>query len=153
MHLLFTDPATSPRSELGRVIYGVLYGLSTVGLYQLLGATGMPTFYDKLLQVPILNLSIKAIDRAARSRWLAALNPALLGRRLQPLQRHLAFMSVWAVVFAVMSAMQGVGDSHPGQWLPFWRQACEQGVHMHAHTWRTCKERSAIRAPAGLATK
>src|SRR5262249_6474956 len=28
-------------------------------------------------------------------------------------------------IFAVMSATQGVGDSHPGQWLPFWRQACD----------------------------
>jgi len=127
MHLLFTDPATSPRTELGRVIYGVLYGLSTIGLYQLLGAAGMPTFYDKLLQVPILNLSIKAIDRVARSRWLLMLDPAAFCRRLRPRQRHLAFMSVWAAVFAVMSAVQGVGDGHPGQWLPFWRQACEQG--------------------------
>jgi len=36
MHLLFTDPATSPRTELGRIFYGVLYGLSTVLLYDLL---------------------------------------------------------------------------------------------------------------------
>jgi len=127
MHLLFTDPATSPRTELGRVIYGILYGLSTVGLYQLLGAAGMPTFYDKLLQVPILNLSIKAIDRVARSRWFFMLDPATFGRRLRPRQRYLAFMSVWTVVFAVMNGVQGVGDAHPGQWLPFWRQACEQG--------------------------
>jgi hypothetical protein len=26
-----------------------------------------------------------------------------------------------------MSARQGVGDSHPGQWVPFWHQACEDG--------------------------
>jgi hypothetical protein len=26
-----------------------------------------------------------------------------------------------------MSAFQGVGDRHPGQWLPFWRQACMEG--------------------------
>jgi hypothetical protein len=26
-----------------------------------------------------------------------------------------------------MSAAQGVGDNHPGQWLPFWRQACLDG--------------------------
>jgi hypothetical protein len=26
-----------------------------------------------------------------------------------------------------MSATQGAGDSHPGQWLPFWRQACQDG--------------------------
>src|SRR5204862_825283 len=57
MHLLFTDPSTSPRTELGRIIFGSLYGLSAVLLYPLLANLGMPTFYDKLLQVPILNLS------------------------------------------------------------------------------------------------
>ena len=34
MHLLFTDPATSPRTELGRIVYGVLYGLTTVPAVQ-----------------------------------------------------------------------------------------------------------------------
>src|SRR4051794_13841939 len=65
MHLLFTDPATSPRTELGRILYGVLYGLSTVLLYSVLIRAGMPGFYDKLLQVPLLNLSAKLIDRLA----------------------------------------------------------------------------------------
>jgi hypothetical protein len=127
MHLLFNDPSTSPRTELGRIVYGVLYGLSTVVLYQLLGSAGMPTFYDKLLPVPLLNLSVQGIDRAARSRMLRAFDPAALGRWLAPRQRNLAYMSIWAVVFATMSAAQGVGDSHPGQWLPFWRQACQDG--------------------------
>jgi hypothetical protein len=44
-----------------------------------------------------------------------------------PRTRNLAYMSVWAVVFLGMSATQGVGDNHPGQWLPFWRQACMDG--------------------------
>jgi hypothetical protein len=30
-------------------------------------------------------------------------------------------------MFGVMSAAGGVGDDHPGQWLQFWRQACEDG--------------------------
>jgi hypothetical protein len=120
MHLLFNDPSTSPRTELGRVIYGTLYGLSTCVLYQLLGSAGMPTFYDKLLQVPLLNLSVKWIDRLAGQSFT-------LVRSLTARQRNLAYMSIWAVLFAGMSAVQGVGDSHPGQWLPFWRQACEDG--------------------------
>src|SRR5262245_61436758 len=114
MHLLFTDPSTSPRSELGRVIYGVLYGLSTVALYQLLGMVGMPTFYDKLLQVPLLNLSVKWIDRVA-AKAMPMRIPAL------------AYMSAWGIVFAALSGTQGVGDEHPGQWVPFWRQACMDG--------------------------
>ena len=115
MHLLFNDPSTSPRTELGRIIYGALYGLSTVALYWLLGSAGMPTFYDKLLQVPLLNLSVKAIDRAARSRWVSIFDPAAFGQSLVPWQRNVAYMSIWVVVFAGMSATQGVGDSFPGQ--------------------------------------
>src|SRR5256885_9881232 len=91
MHLLFTDPSTSPRTELGRVIFGMLYGLSTIALYVLLGRAGLPTFFDKLLQVPLLNLSITLIDRAARSKLLRPLDPAALGRWLAPRQRNLAY--------------------------------------------------------------
>jgi hypothetical protein len=116
MHLLFTDPSTSPRTRIGRVIFGGLYGLSTVALYQLLGSAGLPTFYDKLLQVPLLNLSVKAIDR------LVGFKPLV-----PSLKKHLVYISVWAVVFISMSAVQGVGDDHPGQWMPFWHHACEEG--------------------------
>jgi hypothetical protein len=125
MHLLFTDPSTSPRTEFGRVIYGVLYGVSTVALYQLLGTMGLPTFYDKLLQVPILNLSVRAIDRiAVRAR---AFDPTAIARALAPSQRHLAYVSIWTMVFVAISAAGGVGDDHPGQWLPFWKRACADG--------------------------
>jgi hypothetical protein len=31
-------------------------------------------------------------------------------------------MSIWAVIFVAMSTVQGVGDDHPGQFLPFWQQ-------------------------------
>jgi hypothetical protein len=126
MHLLFTDPSTAPRTELGRMIFGALYGLSTIALYELLGAAGLPTFYDKLLQVPLLNLLIKWIDKAVRVEPLRRLDPAVIGRTLSPRRRNLAYISLWAGVFAVMSAAQGVGDRHRGQWIPFWQQACRQ---------------------------
>jgi hypothetical protein len=152
MHLLFTDPSTSPRTGIGRVIFGALYGLSTVALYQFLGTMGLPTFYDKLLQVPVLNLSIQLIDRLVRragpalrlsarragpvypERSRGALWTRLAWRvyktrpalpTVSPWRRHLAYIGVWTVVFTGMSAAQGVGDEHPGQWLPFWQQACE----------------------------
>jgi hypothetical protein len=91
----------------------------------MLGRAGLPTFYDKLLQVPVLNLSITFIDRAAQSDVLRRLDPSALGRWLVPRQRHLAYMTVWLVVFSGMIAANGVGDRHQGQWLPFWQQACE----------------------------
>ena len=125
MHLLFTDPSTSPRTELGRMIFGVLYGLSTIALYALLSAAGLPAFYDKLLQVPLLNLLIQSIDRAARGP-LRRFDPALIGRSLSVRGRNLAYISGWAIVFATMTAAQGVGDRHRGQWIPFWQGACAQ---------------------------
>jgi hypothetical protein len=58
---------------------------------------------------------------------LRRFDPAALGRSLVPRMRFLAYVSVWTLLFAAMSAAQGVGDRHPGQWLPFWRQACTEG--------------------------
>jgi hypothetical protein len=127
MHLLFTDPSTSPRTELGRIIFGILYGLSVIAFYALLLAVGVPSFYDKLLPVPILNLSIQMIDAIALSNVLRRLDPAVLGRTLTLRRRNLAYMSIWAALFIVMSAAQGVGDTHPGHWLPFWQNACKEG--------------------------
>jgi len=123
MHLLFNDPATSPRTDLGRIVYGALYGLSTVALYQVLGSAGLPTFYDKILAVPLLNLSVRWLDRAGR---LPTGDP-VPGSALRSPARRLAVVSLWALVFTGMTAADGVGDDHPGQYLPFWQQACEEG--------------------------
>ena len=128
MHLLFTDPSTAPRTELGRIIFGISYGLSTVLLYHLLLRAGMPGFYDKLLQVPILNLSIRLIDRVAQSKALSRLDPAAIGRALAPSRRRLIYMSIWAVAFSWMTVGGALNDRHPGQWLPFWQQACARGA-------------------------
>jgi Na+-translocating ferredoxin:NAD+ oxidoreductase RnfD subunit len=123
LHLLVTDPSTSPRTPLGRGIFGVLYGLAVFGLYALLGALGMPTFYDKLLCVPILNLMVPSIDRAVRS-----LGERPLLHRLGldgPIGRmNLAHMTVWIVFFAGMTAVGRTDGMHPGDALPFWEQAC-----------------------------
>ena len=134
MHLLFTDPATSPRTELGRIVFGGLYGLTTVLLYSALLRAGMPGFYDKLLPVPLLNLSAKLLDRLGRSPLLQRIDPSAWGRALVPRRRHLAYISVWAVAFGAMSASGYLGDKHPGQWLPFWQKACA------ADTRSACEE-------------
>jgi hypothetical protein len=127
MFFLFTDPATSPRTELGRIIFGILYGLGVVAAFAALRSAGIPAFYDKLLPVPILNVAIQLIDRAPRSKLLGGLDPSALGRSLVGRRRNLAYMAIWAIIFVIMSAVQGVGDDHPGQWLPFWQQACGKG--------------------------
>jgi tetratricopeptide (TPR) repeat protein len=105
MHLLFTDPSTSPRTDLGRVMFGVLYGLSVIVVKALLVRVGAPPFYDKLLPVPILNLTIQAIDRVTRSSLLAKLDPAKLMRHRSPHWRYAAYVGVWAVIFTAIQIM------------------------------------------------
>ena len=127
LHLLITDPSTSPRTPLGKTLFGVLYGLGVFGLYTLLGAMGEPTFYDKLLVVPLLNLSVIAIDRAVRSihsqTLLNVWNENWLGGRA-----NLAHMSIWIVIFASMSFLGKTDGKHQGDSLPFWEQACASNL-------------------------
>lgn len=102
MHLLFNDPSTSPRTELGRVLFGVLYGVGVMVLFALLERYGAPTHYDKLLAVPILNLLIKGIDLLPRSDVLRRVDPGALGTGLSPRRRNLAYIAIWVAVFAIM---------------------------------------------------
>jgi hypothetical protein len=126
LHLLVTDPSTSPRTPLGRAIFGVMYGLGVFALYSILGALGMPTFYDKLLCVPLLNLAVPSIDRAVRG-----LGDSPLLHRLGldgPLGRmNVAHMAVWIVFFLGMTAAGQTDGMHRGDSLPFWEQACGEG--------------------------
>jgi hypothetical protein len=147
MHLLFTDPSTSPRTELGRILFGMLYALAATGCYLLLGLLEAPTFYDKLLPVPVLNLLVRGIDRLAASRPFAALDPSRLAATLSPTRRNFAYVLVWAGAFGALSAVNGVGDKHPGQYLPFWQNACRTGsaracTYVEALTFIYCNDGS-----------
>jgi hypothetical protein len=126
LHLLVTDPSTSPRTPPGKMLFGALYGAGVFALYALLGAAGAPTFYDKLLCVPLLNLSVRAIDAG-----VARLRENSLWQRFPfdwvAYRPNLAHMGVWAVVFLTMSALGRTDGRHPGDSLPFWQQACEEG--------------------------
>lgn len=127
MLLLFTDPSTSPRTEAGRVIFGVLYASSTIALAGLLEAIGAPTFYDKLLPIPILNLLVRRIDRVAASAMDRIAQLRLFVPPLTATRYRLSVVGLWVVTFLGMSTVGAVGDNHRGQYLPFWRQACDAG--------------------------
>ena len=127
LHLLVTDPSTSPRTPLGKTLFGILYGFSVFGLYTLLGSLGVSTFYDKLLAVPLLNLSVIAIDNAVHSiRSKELLNvwkeSWFSGRG------NLAHISVWIIIFGSMSVLGKTDGKHTGDSLPFWQQACADGL-------------------------
>ncbi len=126
LHLLVTDPSTSPNTPLGKTLFGALYGVGVFGLYALLGALGIPTFYDKLLCVPLLNLSVQRIDRVVRviqertawQRWTLGWAPSRI---------NLTAMTAWIVFFGAMTAAGSTDGRHPGDTLPFWEEACAEG--------------------------
>ena len=125
MHLLFTDPSTSPRTELGRLIFGVLYGFSSMALYRLgwLGRAGLlrqaapgaaPESLGQVLDRWRVRAAFRARSGAARPIADAAATPRrvpdALGRRFRGDERD-----------------RRVGDRHPGQWPLFWERACGEG--------------------------
>jgi hypothetical protein len=123
LHLLITDPSTSPRSVLGKAIFGFLYGLGVFALYAILGAIGVPTFYDKLLCVPLLNLCVIGIDHFAAS--MESKNKTLATLKLSRL--NLGFMALWIVLFGSMAALGKTDSMHRGDSVPFWQSACAEG--------------------------
>ena len=63
LHLLVTDPSTSPRTPLGRLLFGVLYGCGVFGLYSLLASLG-PADLLRQTDVRALAEPERAVDRS-----------------------------------------------------------------------------------------
>ena len=126
LHLLVTDPSTSPRTPLGKTVFGILYGVGVFVLYSLLGMFGVPTFYDKLLSVPLLNLSVRWIDRLAGNLETSAPFGGVAERMARP-GANLAQMALWIAFFAVMAFVGATDGRHRGDTVPFWEQACAEG--------------------------
>jgi len=134
LHLLVTDPATSPRKNFGKAVFGAGYGVGVFVLYLWLESIGAPEFYDKLLCVPFLNLTVRALDRLslALSAWLsrqgwAQLRPLHALAAWPPRQANFGFMGIWIALFGFMVSTGYVGGKHPGSDIAFWEKNCAAG--------------------------
>ncbi len=116
MTLLITDPATSPKNPLGKLIYGALYGAGVFVLYTLLGDYGggpwgtEVTYYDKLLAVPVLNLLVPLIQRMGAARWA----------RARPGGRAFAVILYVALFLLIRPNLV----ANEGRSITFWNEAC-----------------------------
>lgn len=133
LHLLITDPATSPRTAIGKAIFGALYGAGVFTLYGLLDQLGQPTFYDKLLCVPILNLMVPWIDALARRIRRVPAGARTRYSEISPATNR-AFMMVWVSVFAILYSTSFVGPGHRGNDVSFWRNACDSNLRNACQT-------------------
>jgi hypothetical protein len=147
LHLLITDPATSPRRTLGKIAFGAMYGAGVFGIYPLLAWLDAPRFYDKLLFVPVLNLSVRALDRAS-----AALEARIHWPKFSwnPRKANLGYMAVWSALFAVMTTTGFLGHSHPGDDPEFWHRACEAGRLHGCREWLNALKVSCHNGSAAL---
>jgi len=61
--LLATDPATSPRTGVGKLLFGATFGLMIGWTGEVLVAFGHSDFYGKVLPLPVCNLMVPLFDR------------------------------------------------------------------------------------------
>jgi len=124
MLLLVTDPATSPSSRSGKLLFGAGYGVLVLVLFPPLEALGSYGYFDKLLPVPLLNLGVRRIDGWCRgidervARWWRRRPGFELGAR------NVAHVGGWCLVFVGLWIGDAVGQEHPGRDIAFWRIAC-----------------------------
>ncbi len=124
MNLLVTDPASSPKSNMGKVLFGALYGLAIFFMYDVLRDMGRPStpddpglaisWMDKLLFLPFLNLLARPLDRVGQ--WLE-----LRSWSVGEPRTNLVHVGAWAVVFFLMHPSL---VEHPGRDGEFWSQRC-----------------------------
>jgi hypothetical protein len=69
--------------------------------------------------VPLLNLSVRAIDRLVRPLQEMSL--------WKPASANLAHIATWVAFFALMTSLGKTDGTHRGDILPFWEEACAEG--------------------------
>lgn len=127
LNLLITDPMTIPRARRGQIVYGLAYALLSFLCFGALKAMSVPavgsapsfnpTFLDKALAIPLLNLSARSVDRVFKPPR------ELIGGRLP----HKAFWAIgWGLTFIYLVAPRL--EEHPGHQLSFWTDSCGQAL-------------------------
>ena len=126
LNLLITDPRTIPKKRFGQISYGIAYACLSFACFSLLkimvepaqGSTPAfnPSFLDKALAIPILNLSVPLINRLSSSQ--------------SPI-RHTGFNKFtlalsWLLLFTLYVHPQL--KAHPGKKLIFWTESCHDDM-------------------------
>ena len=124
LHLLVTDPATSPRTLSGKAIFGMLYGVFVYPLFYGLKFIGAPTLYDKLLSVPLLNLTVRRIDSLTDTGFIKRMRDRV---PMSAARLNWIHMAAWVVLFVFMSVTDRFGAAeHRDNSVEFWGWECDK---------------------------
>ena len=63
--LLVTDPSSSPKTDMGKLFFGLIYGTGIFFTHIMLRYLGQPGYFDKILMVPVVNLLAPTLDRVS----------------------------------------------------------------------------------------
>jgi TPR repeat protein len=138
LHLLVTDPATSPRQNFGKILFGAAYGLGIFALVPILEGIDAPVFYDKLLCVPLLNLTVRVLDRFSThlNDWFSG--PLQTFSTWSARQTNFGFMAIWGSFFGFMFFSGFLSGAHPGTDPALWERLCSdndpRSCRVLAHT-------------------
>ena len=102
--LFASDPATTPRTAGGRLLFGLFVGLGMVAISNALLATGHPDDFSKVLPVPLANLLAPTFDRLA-----AVLFDRTVTRALDP-RWTLLHAGLWVAAVGAFLATQKAGS-------------------------------------------
>jgi NQR2, RnfD, RnfE family len=99
---LVTDPATSPRSNFGKFLFGAAYGLSVLGAYILLRRLQLPAYFDKILVVPLVNLFVPFFESVGAWRPKALAASSGIAPQPEPLSRLLIARGTWVAAHVAL---------------------------------------------------
>lgn len=95
--LLVTDPATSPSSRAGKLLFGISYGLLVFVFCVVLRMLEMPSYFDKILPAPFCNLMVPWLESLGVRIETALVNTTAL----RIFQNRLVPVALYATTFAV----------------------------------------------------
>jgi hypothetical protein len=92
--LLATDPATIPKTDLGKLLFGVFIGLAFPLTSITLRTLGTPDDFSKVLAIPFANALVPTFDRAGLALW--SLGARVLGY-WKTMPARLRQFAVWRI--------------------------------------------------------
>jgi hypothetical protein len=97
--LLITDPQTSPKNEIGKLLFGLCYGVGIFATYAILRSLQQPSFFDKILPVMLLNALVMQFDGAGN--WIYG-RFSNMYRTQQVLGNRYLHMATYALLFVAV---------------------------------------------------
>lgn len=104
MTLLATDPATIPKTGVGRLMFGLCAGLGIALISTAMSRAGLPDDFAKVFPIAIANLLTPWLDRLGSLEWMRK------GGRLCDARWNLAHAALWLCLIVPQFARDKAGN-------------------------------------------